>query len=48
MRGTTIGITFAEAKITNPRQSRPRSIEVEFLIDTGAIYSVIPAATARE
>ncbi len=43
-----MGITFTKAKISNPRQSRRRAIEVEFLIDTGAIYSVIPVATARE
>lgn len=43
-----MGITFTKARISNPRQARRRAIEVEFLIDTGAIYSVIPVATARE
>src|SRR5208283_1137381 len=43
-----MGITFTKATISNPRQARRRSIEVEFLIDTGAIYSVIPGATARD
>ncbi len=36
-----------KAKISNPRRPR-RVIELEFLIDTGAIYSVIPSPTARK
>jgi clan AA aspartic protease len=43
-----MGITFTKATISNPREPRRGSIEIEFLIDTGAIYSVIPAATARK
>ncbi len=43
-----MGITFTKATISNPRESRRGSLEVEFLIDTGAIYSVIPATTARK
>jgi predicted aspartyl protease len=43
-----MGITFTKAKIRNPRQPRRRAIEVEFLIDTGAIYSVVPSSTARK
>jgi len=42
-----MGITFTKAKISNPRRPR-RGIELEFLIDTGAIYSVIPSPTARK
>jgi clan AA aspartic protease len=41
------GITFTKAKISNPRNPR-RIAELEFLIDTGAIYSVIPSPTARK
>jgi aspartyl protease family protein len=43
-----MGITLTKATISNPRQPRRNAIEVEFLIDTGAIYSVIPAPTARK
>jgi clan AA aspartic protease len=44
-----MGITFTAAKISNPRQLRRRpAIELEFLIDTGAIYSVVPASVARK
>ncbi len=42
-----LGITFTKAKISNPRHLR-RIIELEFLIDTGAIYSVVPTPTARK
>jgi clan AA aspartic protease len=42
-----MGITFTRAKILNPRQPR-RVIELEFLIDTGAIYSVVPGSIARK
>jgi clan AA aspartic protease len=43
-----MGITFTKATISNPRQLGRDKVEVEFLIDTGAIYSVIPASTARK
>jgi clan AA aspartic protease len=42
------GITFTKARISNPRQPRGRAVEFEFLIDTGAIYSVIPGSIARK
>jgi clan AA aspartic protease len=41
-----MGITLTTAKVSNPRQSRRRAIEIEFLIDTGAIYSVVPGSIA--
>jgi clan AA aspartic protease len=42
-----MGITLTRARISNPR--RPEfATEVEFLIDTGALYSVIPLPTARK
>ncbi|HUY25953.1 MAG TPA: hypothetical protein VMV27_00920 [Candidatus Binataceae bacterium] len=43
-----MGITFTKAKISNPRQPRRRAVEIEFLIDTGAIFSVVPAPIARK
>jgi clan AA aspartic protease len=42
-----MGITLTNARISNPRLPR-LATELEFLIDTGAIYSVIPSATARK
>jgi clan AA aspartic protease len=42
-----MGITFISAKISNPRRTS-RVEEIEFLIDTGAIYSVIPSPIARK
>ena len=43
-----MGITFTRARVSNPRQSRRRPIELEFLIDTGAIYSVLPSSIAHK
>jgi clan AA aspartic protease len=43
-----MGITFTKAKISNPRQPRRAVVEIEFLIDTGAIYSVLPGTVARK
>jgi clan AA aspartic protease len=43
-----MGITFTKARISNPRQARRRAVELEFLIDTGAIFSVLPGPIARK
>ncbi len=43
-----MGITFTTARISNPRHPGRGVVELEFLIDTGAIYSVIPASIARK
>ena len=42
-----MGITLISARISNPRKPR-RVAELEFLVDTGALYSVIPSPTARK
>jgi clan AA aspartic protease len=42
-----MGITFAKVKVSNPRRPRTRAREIEFLVDTGAIYSVLPASALR-
>jgi clan AA aspartic protease len=42
-----MGIIFISAKISNPRRTS-RAEVIEFLIDTGAIYSVIPSPIARK
>lgn len=38
-----VGITFTRVKISNPVLSNAHRLELEFLVDTGAIYSVAPA-----
>ncbi|MGA8060132.1 MAG: hypothetical protein WB999_17940 [Candidatus Binataceae bacterium] len=43
-----MGITFTKATISNPRQPRRGAIELEFLIDSGAIFSVLPGPIARK
>jgi len=43
-----MGITFTTARISNPRNLRRPVVELEFLIDTGAIYSVVPVSIARK
>ncbi len=43
-----MGITLIPAKVSNPRRPRGRAVEIEFLIDTGAIYSVVPGSIARK
>jgi aspartyl protease family protein len=44
---TGMGITFTKARISNQRQPRRRAIGLEFLIDTGAIFSVVPDSIVR-
>ncbi len=41
-------ITFTKARISNPRRPRRRAIELEFLIDTGAIFSAVSGSIARK
>ncbi len=43
-----MGITFTTARISNPRNRHRPVVELEFLIDTGAIYSVVPVSIARK
>jgi len=38
-----MGLTYIEASIANPARPR-RSRRVKFLVDSGALYSVVPAA----
>jgi len=39
-----VGVTFTGIKVSNPRRPDLVPVEIEFLIDTGAIYSVVPAS----
>lgn len=42
-----MGVTVLRVKVGNP--ARPRVLhEVEFLVDSGAIYSVVPSAILRK
>jgi clan AA aspartic protease len=42
-----MGITFTKVRISNPRQPSRRAVELDFLIDTGAVYSVVPAIARK-
>ena len=39
-----MGITFAKARVANPRRSDLGEVDIELLVDTGALYSVVPAS----
>ena len=41
-----MGLTYIEVRITNPANPR-KSAEIEFLVDSGAAYSVVPANVLR-
>lgn len=42
-----MGLTYLEADISNPARPK-RYVRVEFLIDTDALYSVIPGSVLRK
>ncbi len=37
-----VGITFTNVMVTNPRGEASVGVALRFLVDTGAIYSVVP------
>lgn len=43
-RPSTVGITFTKAQLANPERVDLAPLEVELLVDTGAIFSVVPAS----
>jgi clan AA aspartic protease len=43
-----MGLTFTRVRVSNPRHPRKRAREVEVLVDTGAIYSVLLRSTLGE
>jgi clan AA aspartic protease len=43
-RRPSVGITFTKARLTNPRRADAAEIEIEFLVDSGAIFSVVPGS----
>jgi clan AA aspartic protease len=42
-----MGITFLKAKVINPEQPK-KSRECEFLVDSGAVYSVVPQSILKK
>lgn len=42
-----MGITFLKTKVINPEHPR-KSKECEFFVDSGAVYSVVPADILKE
>lgn len=43
-RASAVGSTFTKARVANPHRWDVAPLEIEFLIDTGAIFSVVPAS----
>lgn len=43
-----MGLTFTTVRVSNPRNPRKRAVDIEVLVDTGAIYSVLPRPTLEE
>lgn len=41
-----MGLTYIKARITNPPNPR-KSVSLEFLVDSGAAYSVVPAPVLK-
>jgi clan AA aspartic protease len=41
-----LGLTFIQATVANPASPKRRA-RLKFLVDSGALYSVVPAATLR-
>ena len=39
-----MGITFTKARLSNPRRPDIAEIEIELLVDSGALFSVVPAS----
>ena len=42
-----MGLTHIEASISNPAKPK-RSVRLSFLVDSGALYSVVPASVLRK
>ena len=38
----SVGVTYVHARVSNPRRPGEDAVDLELLIDTGAIYSVVP------
>ena len=41
-----MGLTMLRVRLTNPRDRR-RAVEEELIVDSGAIYAIVPAAVLR-
>ncbi len=43
-RPPLVGVTFTRVQLGNPERPDLTPVEIELLVDTGAIYSVVPAS----
>jgi len=43
-RPSAVGITFTKARLSNPRRLDLAEIELELLVDGGALFSVVPTS----
>jgi clan AA aspartic protease len=43
-RPGSVGITYVDARISNPRRPDAPAVALQLLVDTGAIFSVVPAS----
>ncbi len=41
-KASAVGITFTKARLSNPRRQDVTAIEIELLVDSGALFSVVP------
>lgn len=39
-----MGVTYVTVKLSNPRRADRVTVDLDFLVDTGAIYSVVPGS----
>ncbi len=43
-KASLVGITFTKARLSNPRRPDVPEVELELLVDSGALFSVVPAS----
>ena len=43
-----MGVTFLKLKITNPARPKKKSRVLKFLVDSGAVYSVVPQSISKQ
>jgi len=43
-----MGITYAQVRLSNPRRPELTAVGLDCLVDTGALYSVVPASVLEQ
>jgi clan AA aspartic protease len=43
-----MGITFVKVKVSNPARPKKKAVAYELLVDSGAIYSLLPARDLKK